>query len=127
MSQLIRVSVLAQDEVSTIDVVLDETIGLRTGIRERLCSVTNRSSRGSIKPHLHVMLVTKRVKFLARWVAGIGPPLGHPQNELPPETVYQWKRAGSVRFGAVPSYLRSYASGVWLSRAVGVLLCRPDE
>src|SRR5205809_4503638 len=38
--QLIRVSVLTQDEVSTIDVVVDETIRLRTGIRERLCSVT---------------------------------------------------------------------------------------
>src|SRR5881398_2114570 len=29
--QLIRVSVLTQDEVSTIDVVVDETIRLRTG------------------------------------------------------------------------------------------------
>src|SRR5438034_4762002 len=38
--QFIRVSVLTQDEVSTIDVVVDETIRLRTGIRERLCSVT---------------------------------------------------------------------------------------
>src|SRR6266850_2552297 len=37
--QLIRVSVLVQDEVSTIDVVVDETIGLRTGIDERLCRV----------------------------------------------------------------------------------------
>src|SRR5437879_2599654 len=34
--QLIRVSVLTQDEVSTIDVVVDETIRLRTGIREPL-------------------------------------------------------------------------------------------
>jgi len=38
--QLIRVSVLAQHEVSTIDVVVDQTIGLRTGIRELLCKVT---------------------------------------------------------------------------------------
>jgi hypothetical protein len=38
--QFIRVSVLAQSEVSTRDVVVDETMGNRTGIRERLYSVT---------------------------------------------------------------------------------------
>src|SRR5258706_300302 len=40
--QLIRVSVLAQDEVSTIDVVLDETIGLCTRIRQRRLGVKSR-------------------------------------------------------------------------------------
>src|SRR3981189_3503033 len=57
--QLIRVSVLAQDEVSTIDVVVDETMGLRTGIRERLCTVTFAVQEPLIKPHLHMMLMTK--------------------------------------------------------------------
>src|SRR6266446_43424 len=64
--QLIRVSVLAQHEVSTIDVVVDQTIGLRTGIRELLYRVAFAVQEALIKPHLRVMLVTKRAKFLAR-------------------------------------------------------------
>src|SRR5205809_7295702 len=38
--QLIRVSVLAQYEVSTIDVVVDDSIRLRMSIPECLCRVT---------------------------------------------------------------------------------------
>ena len=64
--QCIRLFVLAQDEVSTIDVVVDETIGLRAGIRLRMFSVTLAVQVPLIKLHYHVMLVTKRAKFLAR-------------------------------------------------------------
>ena len=63
--QLIRVSFLAQDEVSTIDVVVDETSGLRTGISVAL-AIQEALIMLSRKPHLRVMLVTKRAKFLAR-------------------------------------------------------------
>jgi hypothetical protein len=57
---------LAQDEVSAIDVVVDETIVLRAGMRERLFKVTFAVQKALIKPHPHVMLVTKCAKFLAR-------------------------------------------------------------
>jgi hypothetical protein len=87
--QLIRVSVLVQDEVSTIDVVVDETIGLRTGIGERMFSVTLAVQDPLIKPHLHMMLVTKRAKFLARLGGRHRPSSRTPPNELPSETVYQ--------------------------------------
>src|SRR6267143_4157488 len=74
--RLIRGSVLAQRTVSTRDVVVDETMGIRTGIRERLCSVTLAVREALIKPHLHVMLVTKRAKFLARLGSRHRPSLG---------------------------------------------------
>jgi hypothetical protein len=64
--QFIHLFVLAQDEVSTIDIVVDETIGLRAGIRVRMFSVTLVVQVPLIKPHYRVMLVTKRAKFLAR-------------------------------------------------------------
>src|SRR6267142_4911437 len=64
--RLIRVSILAQHEISTIDVVVDEAIGLRTGIRERFCRATFTVQEALIKPHLYVMLVTKHAKFLGR-------------------------------------------------------------
>src|SRR6266478_260833 len=96
--QLIRVSVLAQDEVSTIDVVVDETIGLRTGIRERSCSVTIAVHEAPINPHLHVMLVTKCAKFFARLGSRHRPPSGIPPNELPSETVHQWNTMVPFRF-----------------------------
>ncbi len=85
--QLIRVSALTQDEVSTIDVVVDETIGLRAGIREHSCSVTIAVHEAPIKPHLDVMLVTKCVKFLARLGSRHRPSSGTPPNDLPSETV----------------------------------------
>src|SRR5258706_11350594 len=114
--QLIRVSALAQDEVSTIDVVVDETIGLRTGIRERLCKVATFAVHVAlIKRHLHVMLVTKRAKFLARLGTRHRPSSRAPPNELPSETVYQWKLV-PLDFGVVPQYVFSYASGVQVSR-----------
>src|SRR6266850_4039919 len=115
--QLIRVSVLVQDEVSTIDVVVDETIGLRTGIDERLCRVTFAVQEALIKPHLHVMLVTKRAKFLARLGSRHRPSSRTPPNELPLETVYQWNTLVPLDFGVVSQYVRSYASGVQVSRA----------
>ena len=114
--QLIRVSALAQDEVSAIDVVVDETIGLRTGIRERLCKVATFAVHVAlIKPHLHVMLVTKCAKFLARLGTRHRPSSRAPPNELPSETVYQWKLV-PLDFGVVPQYVFSYASGVQVSR-----------
>jgi hypothetical protein len=64
--QFIRVSVLAQHEVSTRHAVVDETIGLRTGIGECFCSVAVAVREALIRFHLHKMLVTKRAKFLAR-------------------------------------------------------------
>src|SRR5712664_3891538 len=115
--QLIRVSVLAQDEVSTIDVVVDETIGLRTGIDERLCRVTFAVQEALIKPHLRVMLVTKRAKFLARLGSRHRASSRTPPNELPSETVYQWNALVPLDFGVVSQYVRSYASGVQVSRA----------
>lgn len=115
--QLIRVSVLAQDEVSTIDVVVDETIGLRTGIDERLCRVTFAVQEALIKPHLHVMLVTKRAKFLARLGSRHRSSSRTPPNELPLETAHQWNTLVPLDFGVVSQCVRSYASGVQVSRA----------
>ncbi len=116
--QLIRVSVLAQDEVSTIDVVVDETIGLRTGIDERLCRVTFAVQEALIKPHLHVMLVTKRAKFLARLGSRHRSSSRTPPNELPLETAHQWNTLVPLDFGVVSQCVRSYASGVQVSRAI---------
>ena len=48
---LTRISVSAQDELSTKNVVVDETIGLHTGIGERLCSVILAVQETLIKPH----------------------------------------------------------------------------
>src|SRR5258708_23303211 len=115
--QLIRISVLAQDEVSTIDVVMDETIGLRTGIYERLCRVTFGVQEALIKPHLHVMLVTKRAKFLARLGSRHRSSSRTPPNELPLETAHQWNTLVPLDFGVVSQCVRSYASGVQVSRA----------
>ena len=114
--QLIRVFVLAQDEVSTIDVVVNETIGLRTGIPERLCKVTFAVQEALIKPHLHVMLVTKHAKFLARLGSRHRPSSRAPPNELSSETVYQCNALVPLDFGVVPQYVLSYASGVQVSR-----------
>src|SRR5712664_3704286 len=114
--QLIRDSVLAQDEVSTIDVVVDETIGLRTGIRERLWKVvTFAVQEALIKPHLHVMLVTQDAKFLARLGSRHRPSSRTPPNELPSETVSRWNALAPLDFGVVPQYVLSYASGVQVS------------
>src|SRR6266850_4452973 len=114
--RLIRVSILAQHEVSTIDVVVDETIGLRTGIRERFCRATFTVQEALIKPHLYVMLVTKHAKFLGRPGSRHRPSCRTPPNELPSETVYQWNTLVPLDFGVVPLYVLSYASGVQVSR-----------
>jgi hypothetical protein len=116
--QLIRVSALAQDEVSAIDVVVDETIVLRTGIRERLFKVTFAVQKALIKPHLHVMLVTKCAKFLARLGTRHRPSSRTPPNELLSETVYQWNTLVPLDFGVVPQCVLSYASGVQVSRVI---------
>jgi hypothetical protein len=104
--RFIRDSVLGQDEISTISVVVDETIGLRTGIRERLCTVTFAVQEALIKPHLHMMLMTKRVKFLARLGSRHRPSSRTPPNELPSETVYQWNTLVPLDFGVVSQYVR---------------------
>jgi len=46
--------------------VVDEAIGLRTGIGTYLCTHAIGPHENLIKVHLDVMLVTKRVNFLAR-------------------------------------------------------------
>src|SRR5216684_9374738 len=114
--QLSRVFVLAQDEVSTIDVVVDETIGLRAGIRERMFSVILAVQEALIKPHLRVMLVTKRPKFLARLGSRHRPSSRTPPNKLPSETVYQWNTLVPLDFGVVPQDVLSYAGSVQVSR-----------
>jgi len=116
--RFIRDSVLAQDEVSTISVVVDKTIGLRTGIRKRLCRVVTFAVQGVlIKPHLHMMFMTKRAKFLARLGSRHRPSSRTPPNRLLWETVYQWNALVPFDFGLVSQYLVSYASGVHASRA----------
>src|SRR5260370_15592521 len=50
--QLIRVSVLTQYEVSTIDIVVHETIALRTGIEQHSFTVTFAAQEALIKPRL---------------------------------------------------------------------------
>src|SRR6266436_5257967 len=91
--QLIRLSALVQDEVSAIDVVVDETIGLRTGIRERLSKVaTFAVQEALVKPHRYVMLVIKYAKFLTRLDIKHRPSSRAPPNELPSETAYQRNR-----------------------------------
>jgi hypothetical protein len=113
---LIHVSVLGQDEVSARGIVVDETIRLRTGIRERLFSFTRPVQEALIRPHLHMMLVTKRAKFLARLGSRHRPSSRTPPNELPSETVYQCYTLVPLDFGVVPEYVLSYASGVQVSR-----------
>jgi hypothetical protein len=46
--------------------VVDEAIGLRTGIGMYLCKHATGRHENLIKLHLDVMLVTKHVNFLAR-------------------------------------------------------------
>jgi hypothetical protein len=118
--QLIRVFALAQDEVSTIDVVVVETIGFRTGIRERL--VTFAVQGALIRPHLHVMLVTQDAKFLARLGSRHRPSSRTPPNELPSETECQWNKLVPSDLEDVPQYVRSYASAVEVSRVYSLKL-----
>jgi hypothetical protein len=106
---------LGQDEVSTKDAVVNVTIRLRTGIREHLCGVTIAVHKALIKLHLHVMLVTKRAKFLARLGSRHRPFSQTPPNHLPSETVSQRNGLVPLDFGVVPQYLLSYASGVQVS------------
>jgi hypothetical protein len=109
-----RVSVLAQDEIPTIDAVVDETIRLRTGIRERMFSVVLAVPEALIRLHLRVMLVTKRAKFLARLGSRHRPFSGTLPNKLSWETVYQGNRLVPFDF-RVLSQVRSYAGGIQVS------------
>ena len=70
-----------------------------------------------IKFHLHMMLVTKRAKFLARLGSRHRPSSRTPPNKLPLETVYQWNALVPLDFELVSQYVVSYASGVHVSRA----------
>ena len=122
--QLIRVSVFAQREVSTRDVVVDETMGIRTGIRECLCSVTLAVREALIKPHLHMMLVTKRAKFLARLGSRHRPSFRTLPNVLQSKTVCQRNTLVPLDFGEVSQFVLSYASGVQVSRVYSLKLPR---
>jgi hypothetical protein len=53
--QLIGVSVLARHEVSARHAVVDETIGLRTGVGEYLCTVALAVREALIKFHLRMI------------------------------------------------------------------------
>src|SRR5258708_12622706 len=106
--QPIHVSVLAQDEVSTIDVVVDETIGLRAGIRERMFSVILAVQEALIKPHLPVMLVTKCANFLARLGSRHRPSSGTRPTDLPPATSYTWNTLLPPIFALFPHYEPPY-------------------
>ena len=112
---LIPVSVLVQDEVSTRGAVMDDTIGLRTGVRERLCRVTIAVQEAPIQPHFRMMFVTKCVKFIARLGSRHNPPSRTPPNRLSSETVSRRNALVPLDFGVVPQYLLSYASGVQVS------------
>jgi len=112
---LIPVSVLVQDEVSTRGAVMDDTIGLRTGVRERLCRVTIAVQEAPIQPHFRMMFVTKCVKFIARLGSRHNPSSRTPPNRLSSETVSRRNALVPLDFGVVPQYLLSYASGVQVS------------
>jgi hypothetical protein len=112
---LVGVSVFSLDEVSTKDVVVDETIRFRTGIRGRLCSVTIAADEAPIEPHLYVMLVTKRAKFLARLGSRHRTSSGTPPNELSSGTVSQWNALVPLDFGVVLQCILSYAGGAQMS------------
>jgi len=113
---LIPVSVLAQHEVSTMGVVADETIGLRTAIRGRLSCVIPVIQEAPIQPHFQKMFVTKRAKVFARLSSRHIPSSRTPPNVLLPDTVSQWNTLGPLGFGVVPQYVNSYASDLRLSR-----------
>jgi len=119
---LIHVFVLGQNEVSTKDVVVDETTGLRTGIRERLSSFTRAVDEALIKPHLHMMLVTKGSKFLARLGSRHRPSFRTLPYVLQSKTVCQWNSLVPLNFGDVPRFVLSYGSGVQVSRVYSLKL-----
>jgi hypothetical protein len=95
---------------------VDETIRLRTGIRERLFSFTRPVQEALIRPHLHMMLVTKRAKFLARLGSRHRPSFRTLPYVLQSKTVCQWNTLVRPNFGNVPQFAFSYASGVQVSR-----------
>jgi hypothetical protein len=117
LARLIRVSVLAQQEVPAIDAVVHETIGLRAGIRERMFSAILVVQEALIEPHLPVMLVAKGAKFLARLGSRHGTYSGTRPTDLPSETVYNWNTLVPSNFGIIPRWLLSYAGGPQVSRA----------
>ncbi|HWO32277.1 MAG TPA: hypothetical protein VNO32_26070, partial [Candidatus Acidoferrum sp.] len=108
---------MAQHEVPAVDAVVDETLGLRTGIRERMFSVILAVQQALIEPHLPVMLVTKCSKFLARLGSRHGTSSGTRPTDLPSETAYNWNTLVPSNFGIIPRWLLSYAGGPQVSRA----------
>src|SRR5260370_12406365 len=122
--QFIRVSVLAQHEVSTRHAVVDETIGLRTGVRERFCGVALAVQEALIKFHLHMMLVTKCAKFLARLGSRHRPSSRTPPDDLLSGTVRRLNTLVPLDFGLAPQSVLSYASGVQVSRVYSLKVPR---
>jgi hypothetical protein len=93
---------------------VDQTIGLRTGICS-MFSVILAVHEALIKPHLRVMLVTKRAKFLARLGSRHRPSSRTPPNETPVGGGVPVGHAGSVRFWSrtpVRTFIRQRRSGV---------------
>jgi hypothetical protein len=103
---------------------VDETMGIRTGIREGLYSVALAVREALTKPHLHMMLVTKCAKFLARLGSRHRPSFRTLPNVLQSKTVCQWNTPVPLDFGDVPQFVLSYASGVQLSRVYSLKLPR---
>ena len=66
--QIILISVLARQEVSARDAVVDEAIRLGTGMCRRLPGVLPAVGKTRPKAHLHVVLLTKGAKCFA-WLA----------------------------------------------------------
>jgi hypothetical protein len=60
---LISISVLVGDEVSARSMVVDQAIGLRTGVGKYLCLLAAGLQDNLTKRHFNVMLVAKSGKF----------------------------------------------------------------
>jgi hypothetical protein len=94
--------------------------GLRTGIRQALIGAIPVLREPLIRPHLHVMLVTKRANFLARLRSRHGSSLRTPQQM----SFSRRRRAHGARWPhsilnflcPVRVFIFSYASGVRVSR-----------
>src|SRR6266513_3060333 len=96
--QIISMSVLARQEISNIDAVVDEAIRLRTGILCRLPGVFPAVGKTLLQSHLNVVLVTKARSAWPGWLAGIQPPLTNDTLQL---------RKSQLRNTLVPSNFRN--------------------
>ncbi len=80
--ELISISVLVGNEVSARSVVVDQAIGLRTGVSKYLCPLAAGLQDSLTKPHPNVMLVAKSGKFPFHLEAGHMTPFKTAEREL---------------------------------------------